>query len=340
MGKLPSSICAAAFLAGCALGPRPEAGSALAAAARPPPTPVQLHGRLQVCGAKICGEDGQPVQLRGMSLFWSNTGWGGERFYDAGAIAALAGDWRATVVRTSLGVQNKGGYLDGPEGAAANEARVRTVVDAAIARGLYVIVDWHSHALLLPEAVAFFGRMAKAYAGVPNVIWETFNEPLRHDWTEELKPYHEAVIAAIRGAGSRNLVVVGTPTWSQDVDTASLDPIRTDSNVAYALHFYAASHRQSFRDKADFAMGRGAAVFVTEWGTCDSSGDRNFDPVESKLWTDWMDARGISSVNWALNDKVETASALVSGAASAGPWTEAELTESGRLVRAHIRAGR
>jgi endoglucanase len=133
-------------------------------------------------------------------------------------------------------------------------------------------------------------------------------------------------------------VVVGTPSWSQDVDTAALDPIAGDTNVAYALHFYAGTHRQSLRDKAAFALERGVALFVTEWGSCDASGDRNFDPAESRLWLDWMDAHGISSANWSLNDKAETASALVPGARTEGPWPDAELTGSGRFARDYISA--
>jgi endoglucanase len=328
--KLPVPIFFAALLPGCAAGPRPQAAAA-AVVQRGAPTPVGTHGRLQVCGTRICDQAGRPVQLRGMSLFWSNTGWGGERFYDARVVEALADGWHATLVRASMGIERGDN--------SANEARARAVVDAAIARGVYVVVDWHSHAPLQDEAVAFFSRMARDYAEAPNVIWEPFNEPLRIDWSDELKPYHEAVLAAIRAAGSRNLVVVGTPSWSQDVDSAALDPIAGDANVAYALHFYAGTHRQSLRDKATFALERGVALFVTEWGSCDASGDRNFDPVESRLWLDWMDAHGISSANWSLNDKAETASALVPGARTAGPWPDAELTESGRFARDYISAG-
>jgi endoglucanase len=330
---LPAPLAFAVLLAHCAEVPRPQAPSAVGSPGRR--TPVQAHGRLRVCGTRICDQGGQPVQLRGMSLFWSNTGWGGERFYDASVVATLANGWHASLIRAAMGIEGRG-----PGSNAANESRARAVVDAAIARGLYVIVDWHSHAPLQDEAVAFFSKMARAYANVPNVIWEPFNEPLRISWSDELKPYHEAVIAAIRKAGSRNLVVAGTPTWSQDVDSAALDPITTDADVAYALHFYAGTHKQSLRDKAAFAMERGVALFVTEWGTCDASGDRNFDPVESRLWTDWMDANGISSANWALNDKAETASALVSGASTAGPWLDSELTESGRWVKEYLAAGK
>ncbi len=321
--------CITLLLSGCAGGQKPKAGGA------PPGSPVALHGRLHVCANRICGEDGKPVQLRGVNFFWSNTGWGGERFFQAQAVNTLVDEWHVTLVRAPLGIQNDGGWL---VDRAANEARVRAVVDAAIARGIYVIVDWHSHALLEKDAVDFFSRWAAAYKDAPNVIWETFNEPKRVDWVDELVPYHEAVIAAIRKAGSRNLVVLGTPNWSQDVDTASLDPVTGDGNVAYALHFYAGTHKQPLREKGDFAMKRGVAIMVTEWGSCNADADGPIDAAETKRWQDWMDQNQVSSANWALNDKRETASALVPGAPPAG-WTDAQLTPSGALAKAYIAAG-
>ncbi len=334
------SICvAAALVLGCAGGQKPSHAEAVAPTVDLPRwsvSPVQAHGRLYVCGTRICGQGGKPVQLRGMSLFWSNSGWGGEKFYDAAVVNQLADSWHATVIRAAVGVEGSGGYVGA---STANKARARAVVDAAIAKGMYVIVDWHSHKLLEEDAVAFFKEMATAYAASPNLIWEPFNEPVKQSWSAELKPYHEKVIATIRKAGSPNLVVVGSPTWSQDVDVASSDPITTDKNVAYTLHFYAGTHRQWLRDKADRAMKRGLAIFVTEWGTCDASGNGGFDPASSKLWTDWMDANVISSLNWAFNDKQETASALGRSARIVGPWTDAQLSPSGRLAKTYIQAG-
>lgn len=337
------SSCTLALLAGCAGAAHPPTAAAEGTAAAPAVElprwsvpPVQAWGRLQVCGTRICSQSGKPVQLRGMSLFWSNSGWGGERFYDRAVVDALADGWHATVVRAALGFNEAGGYFSA---GAANKARIKAVVDAAIARGMYVIVDWHSHSLFQEDAVAFFSEMARAYAAVPNVIWEPFNEPVKQSWSRELKPYHEAVIAAIRAAGSKNLVVVGSPTWSQDVDVAADDPITTDANVAYTLHFYAGSHHQELRDKAEKAMKRGRAVFVTEWGTCSASGNGGLDAVATRAWTDWLDEHGISSANWSLNDKAETASALYPGTSAVGPWSDSRLTPSGRLARAYVQAG-
>jgi endoglucanase len=300
-------------------------------------SPVEAYGRLQVCENRICSAGDVPVQLRGMSLFWSNTGWGAEKFYNADLVNNLADHYDVAVIRAAIGAHESGGYLANPS---ANLSRARTIIDAAIAKGMYVIVDWHSHQLLQEKAQEFFGTLAAEYATAENVIWETFNEPPdgNYSWSQ-LKAYHEAVIETIRDAGSANLVVVGSPTWSQDVDVAAADPITSDANVAYTLHFYAGTHRQPLRDKADVALEAGLALFVTEYGTVEASGNGGFYPVESRAWLDWMDANQISSANWSMNDKVESASALRVPASASGPWGSGDLTESGAFVLEYVRAG-
>jgi endoglucanase len=300
-------------------------------------SPVAAYGKLRVCGAHVCAADGTThVQLRGMSLFWSNTGWGAEGFYNASLVDHLADQWNATVIRAAVGAQDPGNYnLD-----ASNLTRARKVIDAAIAKGMYVIVDWHSHTLLTSQAQGFFGTLADEYKDSPNVIWETFNEPpsTTYSWPT-LKTYHEAVIGTIREKGSTNLVVVGSPMWSQDVDVASANKvIDSASNVAYTLHFYAHSHGAGLRAKAETAMRNGAAIFVTEWGDCDASGNGGLDPLATQLWLDWMDEHEISSANWSMNDKRETASAL-KAANTTGPWTADQLSDSGWLVMPYIHRG-
>lgn len=105
-------------------------------------SPVSEHGALSVEGVHIHNEKGEITSLAGPSFFWSNTGWGQERFYTAGAVETFAKDWNASIIRAAMGADNDGSYLKDKR---ANALRVQTVVDAAIANGLYVIVDWHSH---------------------------------------------------------------------------------------------------------------------------------------------------------------------------------------------------
>ena len=135
--------------------------------------------------------------------------------------------------------------------------------------------------------------MARDYGSRNHVIYEIYNEPLQISWSGAIKPYAEAVIAAIRAIDPDNLIVVGTPSWSQDVDAAAADPI-AGPNIAYALHFYAGTHGQFLRDKAQKALDAGAALFVTEWGSVNANGDGAVATSETDAWMDFLKARGIS----------------------------------------------
>jgi endoglucanase len=286
--------------------------------------PLSVRGNQILAG-------GKPASFAGNSLFWSNTGWGGEKFYNANVVGWLKTDWKAGIVRAAMGVEAPGGYLQDPGG---NMARVKAVVDAAIANDMYAIIDWHSHRAESNrgQAIAFFQEMARTYGTHNHVVYEIYNEPLKISWSGQIKPYAEAVVGAIRAIDPDNLIVVGTPGWSQDVDVAAADPI-PGINIAYTLHFYAGSHGQSLRDKAQIALDRGVALFVTEWGSVNANGDGSPNMKETNAWMRFLEARGISHANWATNDKSEGASALVPGASVAGGWPVNQLTASGTLAK-------
>lgn len=288
---------------------------------------VDKHGSLRAEGTKIVDKNGQPIQLRGMSLFWSQ--WA-EQYWNDAVIKSIANDWKATVIRAPIGVE-MGGYLENPE---KHKQMIQRVVQSAIDAGIYVIVDWHAHYAHkeTDRAIAFFSEFAKTYGHHPHVIFEIFNEPKDDVSWEEVKAYAESVIKSIRDAGSKNLIVVGTVRWSQNVDEAAYRPV-SDMNVAYALHFYATSHRQDLRDRANRALAAKIPLFVTEFGVCEASGDGPADFAETDRWMAWMDEHKISWANWSINDKPETASALVGGAGNNGGWDDSKLTESGRYVK-------
>jgi endoglucanase len=293
-------------------------------------TAVERHGRLHVEDGHIVDRHGKTVVLRGMSLFWSQAQ---PKFYNPSAIRWLRDDWHVNVVRAAIGAQREG-YIAHPR---REMKKAEAVIQAAIDLGIYVIVDWHSHQPLPDEAGAFFEAIAHKYGGRPNLIYETWNEPLReHDWSTVIKPYHIAVIRRIRAVDPDSLVVAGTQSWSQDVDKAAADPLPF-ANVAYSLHFYAGTHRQELRAKAAAALSAGAALMVTEWGTSEASGGGKLDLAETALWWDFLERNEIGYVDWSVADKAETSAALKPGASRKGGWTDAMLSPSGRLVRAHLR---
>ena len=294
-------------------------------------TPVDVHGDLSVLGNKIVDQNNTAVSFAGNSLFWSNNGWGGEGFYNGNVVSWLKDDWGATIVRAAMGVEDSGGYISD----SSNKDKVKTVVDAAIAEGLYVIIDWHSHHAedYQNQAVEFFKEMATLYGNYPNVIYEVYNEPIYSSWSNDIKPYAEAVISEIRAIDSDNLIIVGTPTWSQDVDVASNDPIRSSTNIAYTLHFYAGTHTASLRAKAQTALNNGIALMVTEWGTVNANGDGGVSNSSTDQWMDFLSDNDISHLNWSVNDKSEGASILRSGASKNGNWSDSDLTDSGLKVK-------
>ena len=291
-------------------------------------TVVDVHGLLQVNGNSIVDKNGDPVSFAGNSFFWSNDNWGGERYYEPEVVSWLKKDWNTTIVRAAMGVEDPGGYLDNKT---ANKNRVKTIVDAAIDEGLYVIIDWHSHHAEdnTNEAVLFFQEMAELYGEHDNVIYELYNEPLDISWSNIIKPYAVSVITAIRAIDPDNLIVVGTPEWSQRVDLAAADPITGFYNIAYTLHFYTIYHQQWLRDRANAALDDGIALFVTEWG---SIGYSLVDP-EANKWMTWCFDNKISHCNWAVNDKEEEWSILIPGASTSGGWGNDDLTDAGKLAK-------
>jgi endoglucanase len=304
------------------------------------PTPVELNGHLQVVGSQLQNEAGEPIQLKGVSSMWLN--WESEGYAeDATALRWMRNSWNLSVIRAAMGVDtpNDPGdndYLTAPEIA---KAQVYKVVDNAIEAGVYVLVDFHAHKAYeqQAEAVAFFSEVAAKYAGVANVIYEPFNEPTAINWPD-LKKYHEAVVAAIREQDPEALIVLGTPNYSQDVDKAAADPV-DGTNLMYTLHYYACTHKATFRVKGDTALALGAALFVTEWGATDADGGRDGAVCleEAQLWDDWLDAHKISWTAWKLDGcEPDSTCLLMPGAPIDGGWTDEYLHGHARFVRGRM----
>lgn len=263
-------------------------------------TPVEYYGEMIADGNKLVGKKtGEIVRVTGMSFFWSN--WS-QKYYTADYVDYLVDDYNCEIVRCSYGVQDNGVPYD-----KSCEPLIEDVIEQAIERGVYVIVDWHSHGAHNnpDEAIAYFEKLAEKYGSYDNVIFEIYNEPTQVSW-DTVKAYAEKVIPAIRKY-SDNLVIVGSPTWSQDVLLAADNPVNGE-NIAYTLHFYAGTHKQWLRDNANKALEKGIPLFVTEWGSVNADGNGSIDRTSTEEWFEWMDKNNISSCNWAVNDKDEGSS--------------------------------
>lgn len=294
----------------------------------PKGSPVARHGALRVVGRQLCGSDGQPVVLRGVSTH-DLVHFG--RFANRQGIQSLAQDWHVSVVRAALYLTT---YLPHRE----VEKQVDEIVAACAENGIYCIIDWHVLSEQNPqatqaEAAQFFARKAAQYRDQPHVLFEICNEPNGADvnWHDHVKPYAEAIIPIIRREAPKAVILVGTPRWSQDVDRAASEPLDFD-NVMYVVHFYAGSHGEELREKVRQA-GRKIPIFCSEWGTTLASGDGGPFPQEATTWLDFIESNGISWCNWSLSDANEASAIFRPGAPDRGKWTDADLTVSGRFVR-------
>ena len=290
-------------------------------------------GALHVEGTKLCGEDGSPVQLKGISthgLAWF------PGYVNEECFGQLRKEWKANVIRLAMYTAESGGYCTDGDREALKEL-IREGAAYAKKQDMYVIIDWHILSDSNPnqhieEACAFFDEMSKEFAGRSNVLYEICNEPNGGiTWQGNVKPYAQRVIAAIREHAPRGIILVGSPTWSQDIHLAAADPLQGE-NLMYTLHFYAGTHGAELRERIDAARKGGLPVFVSEWGTSRAGGGGGVFLEEAGVWLDFLEERAISWCNWSLCDKDEASAALRPGTAPGGTWSEADLTPSGRFV--------
>ena len=297
-------------------------------------TPVSQHGQLSVKNGQLVDKNGKGYQLRGMSthgLTWF------PEFVNESAFKTLRDDWNTNVVRLAMYVDEWGNgqcYMGNKSGSLE---LLEKGVDICIKLDMYVIIDWH---VLNPgdpskytnEAKSFFETVSKRYAKYPNVIYEICNEPNGGaSWSGNIKPYAEKIIPVIRKNAPNSVIIVGTPTWSQEIDKPLSDPL-SYKNVMYAFHFYAATHA-GLRSNVENCVAQGLPVFVSEFGTCDASGGGANDFNETQKWLSYFDKQGISYCNWSICNKDETCSVLRPGTSANGNWSESNLTENGKWMR-------
>nr|WP_234313933.1 glycoside hydrolase family 5 protein [Streptomyces sp. NBRC 109706] len=301
--------------------------------------PFAEHGALAVCGTALCGESGEPVQLRGMSTH--GTQWY-EQCVTEESLDVLAHDWGAGVIRVSTYVQEDG-YETDPAYFTDVASRI---IDQATERGLYVIVDWH---MLTPGdpnvntelAKQFFTEITARHGDQGNLLYEIANEPNGVSWNG-IKSYAEEVIPVVRAGDPDGVVLVGTRGWSSlgvsegsDESEIVANPVNAD-NVMYTFHFYAASHQEGYLDTLDRASDQ-LPIFVTEFGTEEYTGDGGHDFAYAQRYLDLMAEKNIGWTNWNFSDDFRSGAVFEPGTCDAGSWGDpGSLKESGAWISARI----
>lgn len=309
-------------------------------ATEPPHAPADtftaLHGALSVNGTNLTDQNGDPVQLYGMSthgIAWF------PQYVNYDAFRTLRDDWNTNCVRLALYSDEYNGYSSGGDQEALKDL-VKNGIDYATDLGMYVIVDWHvlndqDPNVHKEDAISFFREISSLYSSHTNILYEICNEPNGYATWDSVKSYANEVIPVIRENDGDAVILVGSPTWSQDIDQAAASPLEFD-NIMYTLHFYAATHTDDLRNRLETCVNNGLPVFVSEFGMCDASGNGRNDFSQAAKWMELLDKYHISFFCWSLANKAETCCVLDPGCEKTSDWTENDLSESGLWIRAQF----
>ncbi|MCC8049283.1 MAG: cellulase family glycosylhydrolase [Clostridiales bacterium] len=305
-----------------------EADSAETAVAVP-----SVCGALQVIGTQLSDQDGNPVQLKGISshgLAWY------PEYINEECFSEFKNDWNMNLIRLAMYTAESGGYCtDGDQ--ETLKALVKNGVNYATDLDMYVIIDWHilsdgNPNTYIEEAKAFFEEMSSEFADNINVLYEICNEPNGSTTWADIKTYAAEIIPIIRANDPDAVILVGTPNWSQYVDQAAADPITGYDNIMYTLHYYAATHTDSLRNTLVSAYNAGLPIFVSEYGICDASGNGGLDIDQANQWMELLDDYQISCAMWNLSHRDESSAILKSSCTKTSGFTADDLNDSGKWL--------
>ncbi|WEL18319.1 Cellulase, glycosyl hydrolase family 5 [Halorhabdus sp. SVX81] len=218
-------------------------------------------------------------------------------------------DWHSRVIRIPVQPVDIGEHEpgEGPPPVAFDEGQLETyleehldpVIERCLQRGAYAIIDYHRHRdvqwndeTLGEEVEMFWDTVAPRYADQPHVMYELYNEPTEpgmwgdptqsqnwadvwRDWKATAQPW----VDTIREHAPDNLILIGSPSWSQSPEGALVEPFDGE-NLAYTFHIYPGHNSSQDNDWEDATNnGEGVAgvyeeypLFVTEWGWEENGG--------------------------------------------------------------------
>ncbi len=290
-------------------------------------TPVQKWGRLSVSGTNIVNQKGKKVQLKGVSTH-------GIAWFPQYVNKSCFKSFRkmgVNTIRLALYSNPADGFSTGLY------SKVDEGIRYATELGMYVIVDWHilndgNPKTHQKQAKKFFKRFAGKYKKQNNILYEICNEPNGNvTWKKDIRPYANKIIKTIRKYDKKNIIIVGTPTWSQDVDVAAESPL-TQKNIVYTLHFYAATHKDDIRNKLKIAYQKGLPVLVSEFSICDASGNGSLDKSSAKKWMKLLNKYKIGYVAWNVSNKNESSSLIQSSCQKTGDFKKGNLSAAGKWI--------
>jgi endoglucanase len=263
---------------------------------------------LHVSGNKLMDPSNNVVILRGVDL--TDLAVAVRHGRTAPQLIDMATDnangWFARVVRLAVypdAIDQTAGWNANPD--AYFNTYLNPAVNECVARQIYCIIDWHyitdySSAAVNTATTNFWSYVAPKYANTPNVIFELYNEPTTPNNWSTWKSAAQPWVNVIRAAAPNNIILIGSPQWSQTTNQAAGSPF-AGSNLMYVVHIYPQHGGQATWDSWFGNTAGTVPYFITEFGWQNGGGNptsgttsgfgvpfNNYLELKQVSWTAWV----------------------------------------------------
>ena len=296
---------------------------------------------LHVSGNKLLDPNNNVVILRGVDL--TDLAVAARHGRTATQLIDLATDnangWYARVVRLAVypdAIDQTAGWNANPD--AYFNTYLNPAVNECIARQIYCIIDWHYITDYSSSAVDtatrnFWNYVAPKYANTPNVIFELYNEPTTPNnwstWKSSAQPW----VNIIRAAAPNNIILIGSPQWSQTTNNAASSPF-SGSNLMYVVHIYPQHGGQSTWDSWFGNTASTVPYFITEFGWQNGGGNPTSGTTSGfgTPFYSYLETKQVSWTAWVFDTvwqpvMFDSSWNLLGGENYMGQMTKAELAE-------------
>jgi endoglucanase len=248
---------------------------------------IQKLPWLRVNGKWIEDEAGDRVTLRGISFCGFNNSWGEKALPDfpekISQVTNGVNGWYPNLLRLPIKDYHLNDF--------SLEEIARTLqegVDECVRQKVYCIIDWHAvdgeegadwrSPEMERKTKEFWSYIAPRFKNYSNVIFEVYNEPgypkavTAENWLN-WRAKAQNWVDLIREQAPNNIILIGSPLWSQIIQFAPQYPFQGD-NLAYVNHTYPGMEESWPRDVGmeydwEEVFGKAAdrvPIFMTEFG--------------------------------------------------------------------------
>jgi endoglucanase len=222
---------------------------------------------LHVEGQWIKNSNGDNVTLRGLNVI--DPRWLRQDMQSMENAINKVAELHARVVRLPVHPSNWNGD-------AYYNSYLKPTIDYCREKGLYVIIDWHyigrwgeGQEEIARRTHEFWSYVAPRHKDDTHVLFEFMNEPSEprertlqtwNLWKEWAQPF----VDTIRYYAPDNIILVGSPHWSQLCQFAPQSPFE-GKNLAYVMHLYPAWPSSNWPTLFGEAS-KSVPIVITEWG--------------------------------------------------------------------------